>query len=651
MKNSIFYRPDIDGLRAIAVLGVIIYHFDILFYSKKVFPGGFVGVDIFFVISGFLITRIISNKIKTNSFSVLEFYVKRIRRIVPLLFFIIMISILFFYPLLYNHSFEEYIKSLISAVLFSSNLFFYLQDSYWAESSSLKPFLHTWSLGLEEQFYIFYPLFLMYLYKNNFDKIKVLFSLAIISFLAILSFEFIDKEAIFYLIFFRIWEFIIGGSIIFINNCKSNRLMNEFFSSLGLLFILISFLFFYPKEANYYKLILPVVGTYFILFFHSEDTLTYRFLSNKVFVFIGLISYSMYLWHQPIIVYFRLESLETLTFVNKIYIFIFIFILSYFSWKFIEQPFRNKYKFSNYVIVKFYILVTIIILIILFLLLNYKSSLNEKSFLASQESVLMINNKPCRVGPCDAGDLNGNIKIAVVGDSHSSMLMSPMNDYLKNKGMVATYFTVRLDLTDEYEDAIRNIVDDKFDTIIISFNYILRTKNNYLDFSSPSNISVGRDSGGEKTIQEQESSMERIIENIKKLSKSTKYLVLIHQVPESGWHNVLMQMNKLINDRINSSNYNPTIPLYEYLKNPISLYEDRVKLVEYYLNNFQEDNVIHIKPYGLFCNSFIENYCILANNENILYWDTNHLNYEGAKILVNKLFLELEKKKSSEIDE
>lgn len=439
MKNNIFYRPDIDGLRAIAVLGVIIYHFDIIFYSKKIFPGGFVGVDIFFVISGFLITKIISDKIMTNSFSILEFYVKRIKRIVPLLFFMIMISIVFFYPILYNDSFEEYFKSLISTVLFSSNLFFYLQDSYWGEPSLFKPFLHTWSLGVEEQFYIFYPLLLIYLYKNRFDKIKVLLSIAIISFLAILSFEFIDKEAIFYLIFFRIWEFIIGGIIIFVHNHnQNNRLINNLFSFLGLVFILISFLVFYPKEGDYYKLILPVVGTFFILFFHSKDTLVYQFLSNRVFVFIGLISYSMYLWHQPVMVYFRLESLDMLTFIDKIYILILILILSYFSWKFIEQPFRNKYNFSNYVIVKIYIFLSIIILIILLLLSNYKLPRDKKLFLTSQESVLIIDNKPCRVGPCEVGDLNGNKKIAVIGDSHSAMLLSPMNEYLKGKGVLAT---------------------------------------------------------------------------------------------------------------------------------------------------------------------------------------------------------------------
>lgn len=650
--NKSNYRPDIDGLRAVAVLGVIFYHLDIIFYSKRLLPGGFVGVDIFFVISGFLITKIIYNNLQTNTFSFVEFYVKRIKRIIPLLFFIILISIFFFYPILYRDSFDEYIKSLLATILFSSNLFFYFQDSYWGEPAIFKPFLHTWSLGVEEQFYIIYPLILIYLYKNRFNNIKVLLSIAIVSFILLLYCETFDKDAIFYLIFFRIWEFIVGSIAVFIvNNTKEKYSLttSNLFNAIGLILILISFLIFYPEEGNYYKLIMPVAGAFFIILFYNKNSITYKLLSNKILVFIGLISYSLYLWHQPIFVYYRLKHLDTITIFIKLYLLVFVFILSFLSWKYIEQPFR-KNILLNFKVIKIYIYSTIVLFIILFFLLNHKV-FPQKVSLSSEESVLIVNKKNCRVGPCDAGDINSDIKIAVVGDFHSAMLMSPIDDYLKKLGIKATYYTVRLDQPDLYKNTIDHIIDNNFTTIVIGFNYILRTKNNYLDFSSSSNISIGRDEGGIKNIEQQNISMKKIVDTIKELSKNTNHLVLIHQVPESGWHNVLLKMNKSIESKIQSNSYNPNIPIYFYLKNSTSIYKERTKIIERHLNEIQKSNIIHIKPYSLFCDNFLKDYCVLSNEKKILYWDTNHLSKEGATILVNKVFREFEIKKGSKMHE
>ena len=176
------YRGDIDGLRAISVLSVIFYHA----FGKTIFPGGFIGVDIFFVISGYLITRIILNSLfESNSFDIFEFYERRARRILPMLFFVILVSIPFSWILLMPEYLVDYSKSVISSILFVSNYFFYFSTTeYGAESSLLKPFLHTWSLGIEEQFYLIFPIFITILY--NFRKNILIFILVFFFFKSLL---------------------------------------------------------------------------------------------------------------------------------------------------------------------------------------------------------------------------------------------------------------------------------------------------------------------------------------------------------------------------------------------------------------------------------------------------------------------------------
>jgi len=210
------YRKDIDGLRAIAVLGVIFYHSEILIGSKFFLSGGFLGVDIFFVISGYLITSIIyqENK-KKKTFSFLNFYERRIRRLIPALLVVLLFSLLFAYFLLLPVQFKAYINSVISSIFFYSNIYFHYSGQAYGEAIlSSKPLLHTWSLAVEEQFYILYPIFFIFFINFLKDKIKYLFYLIILT--SVLFASIINENHAsfnFYMIITRAWELLIGGLI------------------------------------------------------------------------------------------------------------------------------------------------------------------------------------------------------------------------------------------------------------------------------------------------------------------------------------------------------------------------------------------------------------------------------------------------------
>ena len=228
------YRPEIDGLRAIAVTSVILYHLQLDLFGRELFKGGFIGVDIFFVISGYLITRIILNEIQqTDKFSFVSFYERRARRILPMLFVVIFFSIPFAWFKLLPSDFLDYGKSIISSVFFFSNLFFYLsQTQYAAESALLKPFLHTWSLGVEEQFYLVFPILMLIIYK----KLNKFFFVILIFFvlLSILFAEYMwsfNPDLNFYLPFSRFWELAIGSILALLENYKFSKHIGSRFIS------------------------------------------------------------------------------------------------------------------------------------------------------------------------------------------------------------------------------------------------------------------------------------------------------------------------------------------------------------------------------------------------------------------------------------
>jgi peptidoglycan/LPS O-acetylase OafA/YrhL len=342
------YRPEIDGLRAVAVLPVILFH-----AGFDVFSGGYVGVDIFFVISGYLITSIIVSEINAGNFSIINFYERRARRILPALFFVLLCSLPFAWLWLVPQDLKSLSQSLVAVCLFSSNILFWKTSGYFESAAELKPLLHTWSLAVEEQFYVFFPLVLMVLWRFGPRRVLPLLAVAALASLGIAQWgSAAQPDAAFYLLPTRSWELLIGG---FAALCLMNergwqpgRAASETGSALGLLLLLYGIFVFDSKLPfpSLYTLV-PTAGTALIILFATPDTVVGKLLGRRLLVGIGLISFSAYLWHQPLFALARHRSLDEpgrLLFGSLALASI---VLAYLSWQYIEKPFRDRHRFDR----------------------------------------------------------------------------------------------------------------------------------------------------------------------------------------------------------------------------------------------------------------------------------------------------------------
>jgi len=373
MKLS--YRSEIDGLRTIAVLSVILYHAQIVVFGHDFFKGGFVGVDIFFVISGYLISRILLSELfEKGKISFLQFYERRARRILPILFTVFLVSFPLAYKYLLPNQFIEYAQSILSATFFGSNIFFYFTNTkYGAEDSLLQPFLHTWSLGVEEQFYILFPIVLLLAYKFAKNHLVTIFAILILISLTYAHWQSTKNTQLnFFMLTSRLWELGIGSLLAFYELKYSrlkHELLNQTMPLLGLALIAYSIVFF-NNQTPHPSLItlLPTLGTALIILYSvNKADLVGKVLSLKPIVGVGLISYSMYLWHYPLFAFARIADTNGLHNDEKYLLILLTIVLSIVSYFFIEKPFRNK-QFLN--IKKFS--VAIFILLIAVLTINYK---------------------------------------------------------------------------------------------------------------------------------------------------------------------------------------------------------------------------------------------------------------------------------------
>jgi peptidoglycan/LPS O-acetylase OafA/YrhL len=334
------YRPDIDGLRAIAVLAVLFFHTGV-----PGFGGGFVGVDVFFVISGFLITSIILKDIKHDGFSIARFYERRIRRIFPALFAVLVFTVIVGAWMFDAPAFSDLGKSVTATTLFSSNIFFWSQAGYFDAPSLQKPLLHTWSLAVEEQFYIFFPLALAFIHKRLKSRYLpwVLAALALSLGLSIWG-VYYKAAATFFLVPTRAWELLVGSVIALgVLPNPSSAWVRNFLSITGLGMILYS-VGFYTEATRFpgYNAIAPVLGAGLVIRYSREGDVVYRFLAAPPMMFIGLISYSLYLWHWPLVVFSKYLMFRQFGLLDSVGVIVMSLLLGFLSWRFIERPFRDK---------------------------------------------------------------------------------------------------------------------------------------------------------------------------------------------------------------------------------------------------------------------------------------------------------------------
>lgn len=366
---EIKYRPEIDGLRTVAVAAVIIYHAEFSVAGHKLLPGGFFGVDVFFVISGFLITSLVMTEFhNTGTISISNFYQRRARRLVPALLAVMLVSLPFAWIWLLPDQLIDYAKSLISSVFFGSNFYWnYSLQQYGAESGLLKPFLHTWSLAVEEQYYIVYPLMLLAIYKWCRSYVLVLLLGGLL--LSLQYAEWMtarDSSFSFYMLPTRFWELLAGGLLAHIIQMRAGKdnhsLLNRTMPVLGIIFIVYAMFFVDFNDARHpgYITLFPVAGSILLIYFANKNEFVTKLLCSKLFVGIGLISYSLYLWHYPIFAFGRMVSSSNDVVVKAIWIALTL-LASTASYYLVERPLRNKQLTGNK---RFWIIVSSMLFII-----------------------------------------------------------------------------------------------------------------------------------------------------------------------------------------------------------------------------------------------------------------------------------------------
>jgi len=642
MKYLFKYRPEIDGLRAIAILPVIFYH-----AGLQIFSGGYVGVDIFFVISGYLISSIILSEIETGKFSLINFYQRRARRILPALFCAILISTPFAWFILLPADLELFGNSAFSALTFWSNYIFYFEIDYFETSSKLKPLLHTWSLSIEEQFYIIYPILLIFFFKFGkktfiiFLIISAIISLTLAQWAGNLKFTYpyFEKEFLFFnqssltnffLPIGRIWELIIGILIAFYikKNGQPNR-FNEILTLFGLILIFYSVFTFTP-ETNYpsFHTLLPTIGTGLLILFMNSKTFIHKIFSQKLLVFIGLISYSAYLYHFPIFTFIEYSNYLENSLLLKIILILITFFISFVSWKYIEKPFRNKKKITTKLFI--YILLVLYLLTSLFVILNFHNkgfksrfdkdfknfSINFNSKELEQETTLY--KKKLRLE--NEFITNDKKKILIIGNSVAiDLLMSfdQNSDLFVNYEFKEYYFKTQNLLKNSYKDKLKidKLINNKLfvdaDILMVSSLY-----NEYETNFSKNNVI-------------------KLLKNFAK--KHNKLLVITGNNPvfydESGINPVLSILLK--NKKNNLSEKELEQLYYKRLSSKFRSIANKVKKTAIKLD------IIFLDKYDYACTLDKKVCDVLTDEKKLLYFDGIHYTKNGAKYF-GKLMYELD---------
>lgn len=337
------YRSEIDGLRTVAVVPVILFH-----AGFETFSGGFVGVDVFFVLSGYLITTLLAAEMDEGRFSIRRFYERRARRILPALYFVMLLTLPVAFHLMLADEFASFCRAFLSVIFFGSNIYFWRTTDYFARAAEENPLLHTWSLGVEEQFYIFFPLLLLLMWRLG--ARRVFWSVAALTLASLALSEVAWRIAPvpnFFLLPTRAWELGLGALAALWLRAPGRitppRPVADALAALGLAMILASVFAFSPATPfpSLYAL-LPTVGTVLVVLYGRPGASAGWLLSLRPMVFLGLVSYSAYLWHQPLLAFARLASFGAPAPALMLGLSALSIGLAALSWRFVEQPFRNR---------------------------------------------------------------------------------------------------------------------------------------------------------------------------------------------------------------------------------------------------------------------------------------------------------------------
>ncbi|HFT6644600.1 acyltransferase family protein [Klebsiella pneumoniae] len=652
INNTVRYRSDIDGLRAVAILLVVFFHSGLTFFS-----GGFVGVDVFFVISGFLIGGIINKEVTQGRFSYSNFYTRRIKRIAPALIVMLVLCAIFSYYFLSPEELRDFSKYTIATLLSVPNIALWKGVDYFSTNSELNPLLMTWSLGVEEQFYIFLPIIFTLCFARHIDLFKATLFITLSSFVLCAVATYIKPLPSFYLLPTRAWEMGVGVLLSLkyqkIAFSKIVQKHNDFLFGVGSACILVPAVLFNDSTVfPGYMAAFPVLGAALVIL--SEGRVSKVFLSNRVLVFIGLISYSWYLWHWPLLSFARIAYNEPFPAFKGVLISTVSLVIAYFSYKFVEIPFRKKNLFTNKKIITGYLVTVAIIsapMLACFVTVGLPYRVNEAVLAAEASRSNSIADR-CLVADADklpdfpecmpAGSSDA---VALLGDSHAAALRGGVDHYANLKGLAVYQLT---------KSSCPNLIDTprylgknpEHATLCNNFNQkaieYINSKANIKTVIIAAFWDAGIDNKEKEMGYHQVSGrntddnlialrlgLEKTISNLK---KNGKEVILVKDVPFFKFDVV----KEVVNNNIEFRHFVGELLMANHdLSGYSGRFESKLESVDLVLDELLSKNIKIIDPHNALCN---ESECEYMKENNALYYDGQHLNKFGAIEALKSLY-------------
>lgn len=649
------YRAEIDGLRALVVVPVILFH-----AGFELFGGGFVGVDVFFVISGYLITSILIEEIENKRFSFVSFYERRARRILPALFFVMLCSIPFAWMWMLPSQLKSFSKSIVYVSVFISNILFKRESGYFAAAAEEKPLLHTWSLAVEEQYYLLFPIFLFFAWR--FGKNRVFWMIVAFAAMSLALSEWgwrHDATANFFLAPARVWELFAGAIAAFVV-LKRGVQSNNAISLVGLCAILFA-IFAYDKSTPFpsvYALV-PVIGVVLLILYADKKTLAAKILGTKIFVGIGLVSYSAYLWHQPLFAFARLREEAVPSSALMLALSILSIGLAFLSWQFVERPFRNRQS-KTFTRKNIFIFTSVGMLAFIAIGMTGRINNGFPQRFGPEESKIMaaginvfesqvsacwheIGKSPKLNAACKIGAETGPVEFALIGDSHAGALSHTLDIAAKDQGLRGINASFRScppllfaypdpsnDVTNQTCAALRSDILARIDdpdlpsVIVVSARWALLTeRTRYLNDGGKQEYGTDwvwkfdADRGSYKENMKHE-----IIKSLKLFLAHGKTLILVYPIAEMGWSVPELLAKKLmIEGELDAAAGSVS---FEH-------FQERNRFAYDVLDSLgEQSNVIRVYPEKMNCNAAVPGRCVAHNKGVPLYFDDDHLSTAGA---------------------
>ena len=677
-KSSIKdYRPEIDGLRAISIIVIVFYHLDVSIFNTRIFPGGYLGVDVFLVISGYLIQRILGNY---RSGSMLKFYQRRILRIFPALFFMILFTFPFAYFFLIPPSLIYFIKSAFAGVFALANFFFADTLAYNGEAAASNVLLHVWSLSLEEQFYLLFPVIYFSLSKFKKSAHSAALLLLVLISLALTQIGFYRVGAEFYLLPTRLFEFLIGALISLNQDFLKNKLVFFFkkysienldlLSSFSLIVLFFCITLFGDAQINpSFLTLIPVLAAAVLLLTADSRGLANSFLTLPPMIYTGLVSYSLYLYHYPIIVFTKMYYGSEPSLFVVLCMLIAMAVIAILSYRFIEKPYRYRLQVLTDSKLIFLISAVLLFFVSGFYIIRSNESLErlEQAF-ESAAGLLKQDGKICYARDtsdlCKIGNsVNPEYTFYLVGDSIAGALQWALANSLNpsrtkfvpiNDGGCAfipgMYFhDVSKNKYKCHELNIdRQLVISKQTRpfiLILSARWPLYFDGVVFDNKEGGKTDMGKVPSYFSDENDDLPSFERIEfikDHFRKFvsdlnHKGTK-VVLVYPIPEVGWYvpSLVVRKKEISVDLTDKANW---------LTTSYDVYKSRTQLSYSILDSVpNSENLLRVYPSKIFCDSAVKSRCITHDAFDIFYTNSSHPSQKGAELIVAQMIEEMKLK-------